>query len=313
MLKTPTDPPAPALPAAVSGARHEIDTPAGRVSYYVATPDAPELAATAAPLLLVHSVNAAASAYEVKPLYEHYRRARLVYAIDLPGFGFSERSARRYTPRLMTDAVLALADEIATRHGGQRPDGLAVSASCEFMARAEAERPGTLRSLALVSATGLDRARPLDAAPGSDRGQAWLLAALGRAPWSSAFYRLLGRPGVVRWFLEKTWGGKHIDEGLLAYDVLTMRQPGAQHAPFFFVSGYLFSADITRVYEQVAAPVWLVHGVRGDFVDYRDANRLAKKAGWAIEVMPTGALPYFEDLASFTAAYDAFLARLAPA
>lgn len=58
------------------------------------------------PLLLIHSVNAAASAFEVKPLFDYYRSRRPVYAIDLPGFGLSDRSDRCYSVRTMTDAVL---------------------------------------------------------------------------------------------------------------------------------------------------------------------------------------------------------------
>ena len=46
------------------------------------------------PLLLVHSVNAAASAAEVRPLHEHYRATRTVLSLDLPGYGFSDRSDR---------------------------------------------------------------------------------------------------------------------------------------------------------------------------------------------------------------------------
>ena len=66
------------LPAPVSGQRHEIGSPVGRLTYYSAGPETP---GKFPPLLLVHSVNAAASAYEVKPLYEHYRRSRTVYAL----------------------------------------------------------------------------------------------------------------------------------------------------------------------------------------------------------------------------------------
>lgn len=46
------------------------------------------------PLLLVHSVNPAASAAEVRPLFDHYRATRTVFALDLPGFRFSDRSDR---------------------------------------------------------------------------------------------------------------------------------------------------------------------------------------------------------------------------
>ena len=77
------------LPPAVSGERFEFDSPAGRLSAYVA--------GSGPPLLLVHSVNAAASAAEVRPLHEHYNASRRVFALDLPGFGFSERGDRRYT------------------------------------------------------------------------------------------------------------------------------------------------------------------------------------------------------------------------
>ncbi len=67
---------------------------------------------------------------------------------------------------------------------------------------------------------------------------------------------------------KKTWGSPNIDEGLAAYDYITTHQPGAQHAPYYFVSGYLFSQDILQIYHSLTMPVWMVHGVRGDFVDY---------------------------------------------
>lgn len=62
------------------------------------------------PLLLIHSVNAAASAFEVKPLFYYYRGRRPMYALDLPCFGQSDRSDRFY--RTMTDASLLVLSEI---------------------------------------------------------------------------------------------------------------------------------------------------------------------------------------------------------
>ena len=257
----------------------------------------------------MHSINAAASAYEVKPLFDHYRASRPVYAIDLPGYGKSDRSERFYSPRTMTDAVSALAAEIRSRHGLVAFDAIAVSLSCEYLARASVEQPELFRHVCLVSATGLNRERPFDAPTGTTRGKRWLLNALGRAPWSAALIRLLTKPGVIRFFLEKTWGSKDIDEGLLAYDVATTRQPGAANAPFHFLSAFLFSADITRIYEQLPVPVLLVHGTRGDFVNYRGAERLRQNGGWTIRAMQTGALPYFEDLSGFVAIREAIARR----
>jgi pimeloyl-ACP methyl ester carboxylesterase len=292
------------LPPALPGPCRILDGDAGPLAFYG---EASTDVADSRPLLLIHSINAAASAYEVRPLFEHYATRRPVHAIDLPGYGLSDRSDREYSIRLMTDAVLDAVDAIAALHGPGAIDAIAVSLSCEYLARAATERPAAFRSVTLVSATGLDGRKPFYGPPGSSRGFPWLLSWLGKSRWSDALFRLLTRRGVIRFFLRKTFGSKTIDDGLLEYDVLTAQQPGARHAPFHFLSAFLFAADITRVYEQVAAPVLLVHGTRGDFVRYPDAKRLARVAGWTIEVMETGAMPYFEYLDGFVARYEAFL------
>ena len=289
------------LPAAVSGERHEFESRAGGLSLYVA--------GQGAPLLLVHSVNAAASAAEVRPLHEHYRATRTVFSVDLPGYGFSERSDRNYTPRLMTDALHATIVQIRTRCGSVPVDALACSLSCEFLARAATEAPAVFRSMALVSPTGFRRGRELRAAPGSTRAMPWLHRALRGPGWGGVLFRALTRPGVIRYFLERTWGSSAIDETLWRYDVLTTRMPGAEHAPLHFLSGGLFSADIQDVYEKLALPVWMSHGVRGDFTDYGGKSIVADRPNWTFTVFPTGAMPYFEVTADFIAAYDAFLAR----
>lgn len=55
-----------------------------------------------------------------------------------------------------------------------------------------------------------------------------------------------------------------------------------------------------------------LHEIRGDFVDYREAARLAGIAGWTVNVMPTGALPHFEDLPGFVAAHESLFAVSGP-
>jgi pimeloyl-ACP methyl ester carboxylesterase len=305
----PAATPAPAaagrLPPALVGERFEFDSPAGQLSCY--------RAGLGPPLLLVHSVNAAASAAEVRPVFGHAAARRTVYALDLPGYGFSERGDRDYTPRLMTDALLATAAQIARRHPaspGPAPlDALALSLSCEFLARAAAERPALWGRLALVSPTGFNGTKPRRGPPGSTREVAWLYRLLSRPLWADALFRGLTRPGVVRYFLQRTWGGKTIDEALWRYCCTTARQPGARFAPLAFLGARLFSADISDVYDALPQPVWVSHGTRGDFTDYRGLKRMLERPNWQAQVYEGGALPYFEHPVEFGAAFDAFLAR----
>lgn len=294
----------PALPAAVAAERVEIDTPAGRVSYYRAGPSYPS---GLPPLLLIHSVNAAGSVAEVEPLFEHYRSSRDVYALDLPGFGFSSRSVRAYTPRLMTDAVLALLALIRDSHGGAAVDVLGVSLATEFVVRAQREAPHSIRRVALVSPTGFNGAKRRYGPRGSTLGLPWLYAVFTWPFWSDGIYRNLTRPGVVRYFLQRTWGGKNIDETLWRYAVLTARQPGAKNAPFYFVSAFLFSKDINTLYEEIDCPVWVSMATRGDFTDYRGRTTVSSKPNWQFHAMQAGALPYFEDIKAFTARLTPFL------
>jgi len=292
----------PRLPPAVSGERFEFSGPGtGRLNAYVA--------GEGAPLLLVHSINAAASAAEMRPLHEHYRATRRVFSLELPGYGFAERSDRPYTPRLMTDAIHAMTNEIRRRCGDGPVDALALSLSCEFLARAAVESPANFRSLALVSPTGFDDGRERSGAPGTTLARPWLYGALRGPGWGGALFRGLTRPSVIRYFLRRTWGAEAIDEGLCEYSVITTRQPGAEYAPLCFLGGGLFSADIHAIYDRLELPVWVSHGVRGDFTNYRRKSVFGERPNWSFTVFQTGALPHFEEGEQFTAGYDAFLRR----
>lgn len=287
---------APPLVPALPGERFEL----GGVSCYVA--------GEGPPLLLVHTVNAAASAAEVRPLFEHYRASRTVFAPDLPGYGFSRRDDIVYTPRLMTDALHTVVAEVRRRCGAQPVDALAVSLGCEFLARAAAERPAHFGRLALVSPTGLMGRTARRGPPGGTRAVPGLHRALAQPLWAQMLFDALTRPAVVRYFLRRTWGGPGIDAQMAEYAILTARQPGARHAPLHFLGAGLFSADIHAVYEALKGPVWACHGVRGDFTDYRYLPLLKPARPWRTTVFPTGALPYFEVPEAFRAEFDALLA-----
>ena len=273
----------------------------GALACHVAGPE------QAPPLLLVHSVNAAAGVHEVAPLLAHYASSRRVYALELPGFGESARPDIPYTPALMTSAIETTASAIASRHADQPLDALALSLSCEFLARAAGTTPGRYRSLALVSPTGFAGSSAASGPPGSTRALPGLYGLLAHRPWSRGLFNLLTSRRSVRYFLGRTFGGTAVDEALVDAAWRAARHPGAHHAPLCFLSGFMFSRDTSRLYEALAMPVWMTHGVRGDFTDYRLKTRLALGPNWRFTVMQTGAIPWFEDLPAFLAAYSRFL------
>jgi pimeloyl-ACP methyl ester carboxylesterase len=288
------------LPPALTGERREHIGRAGRLSYYVA--------GAGAPLLLIHSINAAASAYEMRPLFDHYCATRRVYALDLPGFGFSDRSPRDYTPRLYTDAIIDMLDVIVQDAGPAPVDAVGLSLGSEFLARAASEHAERFRTLALVTPTGLRRGEQFYGPAGSTREIPAVRAFFTFPLWSQPFFDLLNSRASQRYFLKQTFGSYEVlDQGLLDYDYLAAHQPDAQHAPYAFLSGELFSADISRVYESLAMPVWLAYGTRGEFSNV-DAGRVEGLANWTSQAFAAGGIPYFEQPGPFIAAYDAFLA-----
>ena len=289
---------APALP----GERLRIRSSSGDLNVYCL--------GDGAPLLLIHSINAAASAAEVRPLQEHFSTHRRVFCPDLPGYGLSERSDLPYSPRRMTDAIIETVRLIQATCGTAPIDALALSLSSEYLARAALDWPGAFRSVSLVSPTGLSGRVPRRGPPGSERGIPWLYRLLRGRSDGEFWFRQLTRPGVIRYFLGRTWGSKHIDEELWRYDCEASRQPGAQFAPLRFLGGYLFSGDIHTIYEALTLPVWMCHGVRGDFTDYRNQKIVAGRSNWSFTVYPTGALPHFELPQVFCADYERFMAQL---
>jgi pimeloyl-ACP methyl ester carboxylesterase len=239
-------------------------------------------------------------------LYAHYATEREVVAMELPGYGFSDRSDRAYTPRLMSDAVIAVIAHMRARQGGAPVDVLALSLSCEYAARASVEVSGSVRRLAMVSPTGFSGKRRHYGPAAAGRGVDWLYRLLTRKAWVEGLYRTLTRPGVIRYFLARTWGSPRIDEALWRYCLLTTRQPGARYAPLHFLSGQLFSADVNTLYEALNCPVWVSMATRGDFTDYRGRDTVQGRGNWQMHQITGGALPYFEDLAAFAAQLDPF-------
>ncbi|MHB8625499.1 MAG: alpha/beta fold hydrolase [Aggregatilineales bacterium] len=277
---------APLPPAIDAERRAFVSASAGALSYYQ------DRRASGRPLVLIHSVNAAASSYEMRPLFEQYRGQRPVYALDLPGFGFSDRGRRLYTPALYTNAIIDFMSSQVMGNSKLAADVVALSLGSEFAARAALERLDLFHSLALISPSGFAANKRTGNSPRTgDRRHRMLSFPL----WSQAFYDLLVTRRSIRLFLKRSFYGTP-DRGLVEYDYLTAHQPGAKNAPLYFVSGKLFSADIFEsVYSKLALPVQVLYD-RDSFVRFdRLPEIAAQHPNWKLtRIAPTLGLPQFE-------------------
>lgn len=271
---------------------------AGRLSYYV------DRRGQGRPLVLIHSINAGASAYEMRPIFEHYRGLRPVYALDLPGFGFSERSERIYSPELYASAI----QEFMETQVQAKADVIALSLGSEFAARAALARPQLFGSLALMSPTGFNertsnnRVQSAARSGTSDR----LLRLFSFPLWSQGFYDLLVSPPSLRYFLRQSFVGP-VDPGLLAYSYVTTHQPGSRFAPLYFVSGKLFTPDVwEQIYKRLALPILVIYD-RDPYVSFKLLPQALAQPNWQpARIVPTLGLAHFEQLPEVVQALDRF-------
>lgn len=297
------------LPFAIEADRRTFLSPmAGHVSYYA------DDSGSERPLLLVHSVNAGASAYEMRPLFDYLRGMRPVYALDLPGFGYSERGDRVYSAEMYTVALLDLLQELRARRPDAGVDVVALSLGCEFAARAAHHHPEMISSLTLISPTGLSRRAERDSTKpvGASRAGRWLRDAFAFPLWSQALYDALVSRASMRYFLQRSFDGE-VDPGLLDYAWQTSHQLGARFAPLYFISGQLFTPNaVETLYARVTQPTLVIYD-RDGYVSF-DAlpDLLRQHANWrARRVAPTRGLPQFERLGDTTRAMQSFWAEAA--
>ena len=250
------------------------------------------------PLLLLHSINAAPSAMEIRPLFERFSGQRPVIAPDLPGFGLSDRGDRRYTPQLYAGAIIELLRAVTDRPA----DIVALSLTSEFAARAVLQAPDICHSLAVISPTGLGERVP----PGPT-AQRRLRRFFGLPLVGSGLYRALTTRASIRYFLGKAFHDA-IPPALVDYACATTRQPGASHAPFAFLSMGLFSADArTTLYEPLPVPGLVIYDTDPN-VSFETLPALLERAPqWqSARVAPTRGLPHWEQPAATFDALETF-------
>jgi len=285
------------LPEAVEAPRADVVMEGGwRLAYYA------DRSAPGRPLVLVHSVNAAPSSFEVKPLFDHYRSRRPVYSLDLPGFGHSERRPAGYTPDLYARALETFLGKVV----GEPADLVALSLGAEFAARAIGSKPAAVASLVLISPTGFSRRVPPSPRVGRIAHKVLTIPLL-----SQALFNLVASKRSIGYYLGRSFVGKP-PQDILDYAYATSHQPGARHAPLVFLSMQLFTPGaIERLYAKLTHLPVLAIADRDPYIDFDHLNDfVALHPNWSrLRLEPNMGLPQWERLPETIAALDAFWAK----
>lgn len=254
------------------------------------------------PLLLLHSMNAAASAFEVKPFFDDMTLKQPLYAPDLPGFGRSERADRVYSPDFYAQVV---ADIIKAVDAGP-VDVLALSTTAEFAARAALNESDLIHSLTLVSPTGFSRRRESRSPVGARVHRMLRLPFLG-----AGLFRALRTKPSIRFFLDKAFENG-APKDMVEYARTSAAQPGASYAPFYFVSGQLFTPDaVGDLYLPQKVPVSVLYDEDPNIsFDYLDEVARQGENWRLIKIPGTLGLPQFEKPLQTQSALEEFLKNL---
>jgi pimeloyl-ACP methyl ester carboxylesterase len=254
------------------------------------------------PVLLVHGLYPGASSFEWHRAIPALAERHTVFALDLLGFGRSDRPAARYSPGLYQ---ALLADVVARVIGA--PCAVAASGLSAAQLIALAVRaPGHIASLALVAPTGVAHLRETEAMrSGSTR------FLLGAPLVGNAVYHRLTSPARMRKQLWEMYADDRlVTPELVEHYVHCAQQPGGKHAIRTLLDGRL-TVDVRAAVRRLRLPTLLLWGdvARRNPVAHAHAFRVLKHdLEWTL-VHDAGDLPHDERSDEVNATLRSFLER----
>lgn len=253
------------------------------------------------PLILVHGIHAAASSYEWRRNFERLGAHFRVHAIDLLGFGQSDRPAADYT----ADTYVSLLSDFLRDVMTEPASIVASSLSCAYAVEVAYRAPQRLDRLVLVCPTGIGR---LDSQPGPF--DALLQGALSAPVIGESLYNVLVSEASIRYYLRNQVFAdpELVDDALVRQMYATSHKTGARYAPAAFLSGAL-NLDISEPFARLTTPAFVVWGSKAAFTPVTDAIKFAEENPHArVEtVADAGLLPHEEKANWFNEAVIEFL------
>ncbi|SDQ36114.1 alpha/beta fold hydrolase [Natronobacterium texcoconense] len=221
-------------------------------------------------LLLCHGVYAGASSHEFEPIFEQLAEDYRVIAVDLPGFGRSERPPLVYSPTLYAEFLRDFSENVSD-------EPIVVASSLTGTFAVDAADETEFDHLVLICPTE-------ETAP----ERPWLRTLLRTPVVGTTLFNLLSSRPSIRYFYDRDgyYDADRIDDEEVAYAWDSAHQPGARYAPASFASGTLDPEfDLATELAALETPTTLVWGRDAELVPLRKGRDLADAADLELVVI----------------------------
>src|SRR5262245_50600495 len=205
------------------------------------------------PLVFIHGIGPGLSSFMWRKNFDSLAKAFHVYALDLLGFGLSDKPA---TVSYSADLYLELISDFLREVVGTRANLIASSLSASYAVLVADEHPELVGALILNAPAGYDT---LNTRPGM--AGAAFYGLLQSPVLGTSFYNVMASERGIRDYARRTlfYDYRRVTDRLVSNLYATSHQPGAQHAIAAFLSGYL-NNDMTEPFSRLRQNVLLVWG-----------------------------------------------------
>lgn len=234
--------------SALGGEAHFFPWKHGRVFYKTAGSEN-----SGPPVVFIHGIGAGASSFMWRKNFDDLAADFQVYALDLLGFGFSDKPASAsYSADLYVELITNFIREVA----GFPANVIASSLGAAYAIRVADEHPELVNRMILNAPTGSDS---LNRRPGM--AGAAFYGLLQSPVLGTSFYNVMASERSIRDYARDNlfYDHRRVTERLVANLYATSHLPGAQHAIAAFLSGYL-NTDTRSPFSRLTQPTMLVWG-----------------------------------------------------
>lgn len=293
VYKTP-----PLLSALEGGEVRYFPTPDGDLFY--------KKRGTGPALLLIHGIGVGASSFEFRNVWKALSESHTVYALDLLGFGKSDKPAINYTAEAFIGMIADFCRSvIGVGNGRGECDVVATSLSAAYVIALSQRDPSLFHRLVLVVPTGIE-----EMASSVNAGSTACKTLMKTPVMGTSFYNTLASRGAIRKYLADNIysdPAKVTSEVVDAY-YTAAHQPGADNVLPYFLSGYM-NINVQEPFKGVVDLPLLVWGrdSKESPVSHSEEFLISNPNAKLEVVEKAGMLPHDEQPEAFLAAVRPFL------